>query len=101
MKLPSFIENAPQLHLGLELYLDAFLDLNTCRSVGMAEGPIPWSAIMDYCQAYEIDGETRDNVMYHVRALDVVYMDHRAKKLGKGKPDGKSPRVRQTHKSPR
>lgn len=33
---------------GLELYLNAFWDLNSCRQIGMDVGPIPWTAIQKY-----------------------------------------------------
>lgn len=97
--MPAFIQNAPQLRLGLELYLDAFLDLSSCRDIGMAEGPIPWSSMADYCRAYELEGEQRDNLFYHVRALDVVYLRHKAAKLER--KHGKSKGIRSPHKSPR
>lgn len=94
MPLPERIANAPELQVGLDLFYVAFLELGTCRSIGMAEGPIPWDAIQTYCGAYDIVGEQREDLFYHVRELDHVYMEWRAKQIkspkgSKGSKGGK------------
>jgi hypothetical protein len=78
--LPKPIQEAPELQLGLELFYGAFFDLASCRTSGMGEGPIPWSAIRDYCVTFEIEGEQREDMFYHVRALDVAYLERQAEK---------------------
>ena len=77
--LPEAIANAPQLLPGLDLYYDAFLALSSCRSLGMAEGPIPWTAIRSFADEGGFEGEQRDDLFFHVRSLDRVYLDWRAK----------------------
>lgn len=73
--LPDAIQNAPELQLGLELFYIAFMDLSTCRSVGsILPGPIPWSAIQSYCEAFDIAGEQREDLFYHVEHLDKSYL---------------------------
>jgi hypothetical protein len=67
--LPDAIAKAPQLFMGLELYYVAYLDLSSCRSIGMAEGPIPWLAIYDYAQRLGMDEEQRDDLLFFVQSL--------------------------------
>lgn len=74
--LPEKIKNAPELLRGLSLYYNAFQDLSSTRAVGMSLGPIPWMAINDYCLTYEITGEQREDMFYHVAAMDNVYRSH-------------------------
>lgn len=82
--LPKRIQDAPQLQLGLELFYDAFWDLNGCRTFGMGMGPIPWTAIKDFAQAFEFDEEQFDDLYYYVRRMDDAYLKHHApKKKGK------------------
>ena len=71
--LPDHILNAPTLLPGLALYYNAFHDLSSCRTLGMTLGPIPWTAINDYCYHADITGEQRDDMFHHVMALDDEY----------------------------
>lgn len=80
MPLPKAIENAPELWPGLELYLNAWFELDTTRSIGMNVGPIPWNAIESYCLVCELDVEQKAKMHKLVRALDRVYLDHQRKK---------------------
>lgn len=94
--LPDAIANAPDLWLGLDLFYMAFTDLTSCRSFSTGgPGPIPWSAIQIYCDAYEIKGEQREDVFYHVQHLDTAYLEWAAKKIGQKKdsaPTGRKQR---------
>jgi hypothetical protein len=74
MPIPAKMQNAPALLLGLDLFYVAFLDLYSCRSVGFGEGPIPWTAISEYCDRSEVHGEQREDMFYFVRALDNEYL---------------------------
>lgn len=81
-ELPVKIQNAPPLQSGLALYYEAFNDLSSCRAIGMAEGPIPWTAINDYCDYLELYEEERYDMFYHVRSLDLAYLKYMDKKHG-------------------
>lgn len=65
--------------MGLDLYLGAFMDLDLDRPAGFGLSPIPWGAIFDYCEKLGIVGEQREDLFYHVKALDVVYRRHQSK----------------------
>lgn len=80
MPIPDSIQNAPQLHMGLELYLDAFYELNTCRMSGWGVMPISWSSIRDYAEAYDFSGAQTERLFTHVRALDKAFREHHGKK---------------------
>lgn len=69
--------------MGLELYYDAFWDLNSCREVGFGLGPIPWTSIKDYAITFEFDTEQFEDLYYFVRSMDDVYMKFHAPKKGK------------------
>ncbi len=84
LPLPDRIQNAPELELGLELYYGAFWDLDSCRPLGMGEGPIPWIAIEQYAQLNDIVGDQREMLHFHIRQLDNAYLQHRASKMNKG-----------------
>ncbi len=85
--LPPSIQNAPELGLGLELYYGAFCDLDSCRSFGWGTGPIPWTAVRQWADTYDIYGEQFDDLVYFIRAMDAAYLGYcKAKeKSGNGK----------------
>lgn len=90
---PDTIAKAPELGPGLNLFYMAFMDLMSCRSLGYAQGPIPWLAIHHYCEANEIVGEQREDVFYHTARLDKAYLDwsaDRSKALAKQNAPTKS-----------
>lgn len=64
----------------MELYLNAFMDLNTCRPSGFGVAPIPWTATDAYCARMNLPNEQWEDMLYHIRALDAVYCAHKGKK---------------------
>lgn len=80
LALPNKIQNAPELGFGLQLYMGAFLDLNTDRPTGWGPTQIPFSAIMAYADVYQIEGEQREDLLYFVRGMDAAFLDYHSKK---------------------
>lgn len=78
--IPSRIADAPELHIGLELFINAFLDLDTERQAGYSVGPIPWSKIKEYCEAHSFDAELSDDMFYFIKALDNSHLKRLAAK---------------------
>ncbi|URA06804.1 tail chaperonin [Xanthomonas phage Langgrundblatt2] len=72
--IPARIANAPELHIGLELFINAFFDLDTERQAGYSIGPIPWSKIKEYAFAYSFDADLTEDLFYFVKALDNAHM---------------------------
>lgn len=94
LPLPKALQNAPDLALGLALFWDAFRDLETSRPpAGAFSGPghIPWTAISEYASHHAIVGDQREELFYHVRALDRVYLGYHYAKAEKAskQPKGK------------
>lgn len=88
--IPPRIANAPELHVGLELFINAFFDLDSERQAGFSIGPIPWSKVKEYCVAYCFDEDLTEDVFYFVKALDNAHMkrleaEHKAKSAAKVK----------------
>jgi hypothetical protein len=77
--------------LGLDFFYDAFLELNSCRFLGMSEGPIPWTAMNTYCEAFEITGEQKHDLFYIIRSLDNAYLKYQADKQEKKTRQAKKP----------
>ena len=75
MPLPDALKNPPELMPGLDFYLNAFYALNSCRSVGMALGPIPWTSMMEYAKMYCTTEDSTEDLLYHVKNLDETYLN--------------------------
>lgn len=84
--IPDSIENAPQLMLGLELYLQAFFDLDSERDTSQEVIPvIKWSSIKNYAEAFDFDEEQTESLFKHIRKMDLAHLE-RINKKRKQKP---------------
>lgn len=48
----------------------AYNALATTRSIGMATGPIPWTAVDRYAERYGIEGDAFERLTAWVRMMD-------------------------------
>jgi len=78
--LPDRIANAPELQLGLQLYLQAFFDLDSERSHGQGLTSIPWTSIASYAIAFEFDNDQTEDLYFFVRRLDSEHLKKLAAK---------------------
>lgn len=100
MPIPDKIKNAPELLPGLDLYFVAFMELSTCRTVGMGEGPIPWTAMRDYAIDHlgVEEGIEFDRFVSLIRGMDIAYLEYQDKKrdsdakANKGRSDSRVPK---------
>lgn len=53
----------------------AYRALETCRSIGMAWGPIPWTAIDRYAERYGIHGDTFERLNFWIRMMDAASLE--------------------------
>ena len=88
--IPDGIANAPRLNLGLELYLQAFYDLDSERTIGLSLSPIPWSAIHNYCECNLLGEEQTENMHYFIRRMDGANLK-RMNEKSKAQENGKNP----------
>jgi len=65
---------------GLELYYDAFWELDKDRSHGSGYTYIPWSSIIRYIEVYELDEDQAERLQAHISAMDNAYIKHLADK---------------------
>lgn len=79
LPIPDKFKNAPELLPGLGIYLDAFFELSNYRSFGFSELPIEWATLNEYCNQHDIYGDQRDDAFSHIKVMDRVYLEHRAK----------------------
>lgn len=85
MPVPDKIKDAPVLYAGLEFIHQGFMDLTTCRELGMGEGPIRWIDIVKYCEVHAIEGEQAEDFIYFISVMDAAYLKYRAEKTKAGK----------------
>jgi hypothetical protein len=78
--LPDRIENAPDLFIGLELYFNAFIELNTCRVSGWSAGPIPSWCIAEYADRLGLTEEEAEDLFYHIRMMDQEFLKYSDRK---------------------
>lgn len=78
--LPDRIQNAPELKLGLYLYLQAFIDLDSERINGMGKGSIPHSAIVKYGEWLKVDKFIEHCLLCHIRTMDADHLKKMAEK---------------------
>ena len=84
MELPDKIKNKPKVPESLAFTWRAFWELSTDRTIGMVEGPLPWSSIDRYAKRYGItDLDDFDYFSILLKQMDATYMEFRGKKSGK------------------
>lgn len=88
MPIPDRILNAPDLAQGNDLFLDGFLELDTCRQIGMGKGPIPFLAIVQYCSFFGFDEDLAQEFNLVIRMVDNQLMSYEAEQAEKKKQAG-------------
>lgn len=93
--IPDRIANAPELKPGLNLFLEAFLELDSERSHSFGPERIPLTKIFEYANAYEFEQEQTEDLVYLVREMDKAHVSDLAKRqkskqnIDKGKGKGR------------
>lgn len=73
-------ENLEPDTTGLEFYISAFRELNTCRSQSI--NPIPFDSIYKYWEIYKQVGPF-DEFLFFIRLMDNTYTNLEAKRIEK------------------
>ena len=79
--IPERIANAPELRIGLMLYMQAFFDLDTERSHANGIMLIPWSKIQEYAVLNRMSEEQTYDLHFHIRAMDAEHTKRLAAKM--------------------
>jgi hypothetical protein len=77
--LPKFVLDAPVLEDSYQRrVLDAFWKLSTCREVGMAIGPIPWSDAHTFARVHQFDADQveYDTFMQIITEMDQTFIEY-------------------------
>ncbi len=72
------VPEAPELRIGLQLYFQAFLDLDGERMQALF--PIPWTSIKSYATAFELDEEQTEDLFFFDKKMDEAHLSRMAKK---------------------
>ncbi len=84
MPAPAKLEKKPTLPDHLQFTWRAYWALSSDRHIGMAEGPIPWSAMDRYAIRYGIVSmDDFDFFTLLLKAMDTVYLEIRSKQMNK------------------
>lgn len=78
LPIPDSLANPPQIKFGLEIYWNAFLNLNCDRASSFDVGPIPTVAILSYASYYDIDDV--ESFLEVIRRMDNAFIEHHTKK---------------------
>jgi hypothetical protein len=69
---PQVLSSQPRLPVSLVMYLEAFYELDTERSIGPGVmGRIPWSKIILYGEHYGFD---LDELVFFIRKMDDAFI---------------------------
>jgi hypothetical protein len=74
-KTPDRLKSGPELRWGLQLYFDAFNDLNTERSHGSGWTRIRWSDVVRYAEYFDYTEDQTDRLLAHIFAMDIEYIN--------------------------
>lgn len=99
VETPDTLSNAPELRQGLQLYLEAFFDLDSERNHAMGLARIPWSSIRQYAEAFEFDEEQTDELFFFIRRMDTEHLKRLEAKSKKGKGNGSN--IKRPSRAPR
>ena len=78
-RAPKWFLEEPALTDHDRWLLRCFGELSTCRSFGMGEGPIPWTAIVEYAKRLELRPAFERQFVRIMRETDRGYLEERAR----------------------
>lgn len=74
-KAPDKFNESPDLRYGLELYYNAWFELDTERSHGSGWTFIPWSSVVRYIEFYELNEDQAERMFAHIKAMDNAHIE--------------------------
>lgn len=79
--LPTNIANAPELDPGLDLFYNAFFDLDSERAMAaMGVGRIPSSAIRAYAHEFDLDERQSEQLSDYITQMDSAFIKYMSAK---------------------
>jgi hypothetical protein len=80
--MPDFLANKPRCPEWAQLYMEAYWDLNGDRA-GMGDGRVLWTAMHMWARAHQLSKRQEQDLVYYVKHMDTVLLEHLAKKKPK------------------
>lgn len=93
-RLPERIENAPELEFGNELYLQAFMDLSSCRNSPYGAMPISYFDMVHYSMINDFSSDQFEMLLSVIPPMDSEYTKVMEKKQKAKTPLKKGKRKR-------
>lgn len=97
--MPESFTNAPELRPGLQLYIEAFFELDSERTHNETLNPIPSSKIREYAVYYELDEEQTEDLLFLIRRMDSEHLKRLGKRLKEKQKHG--PNTKKPSRPPR
>lgn len=73
--IPETVSDRPEIRPDLEIYWEAYMDLNGTRASGFGLGPIPWTALDRFAARHGLDDpEEFQNLKEIVWLVDKEYL---------------------------
>lgn len=90
-ELDEILATEPDRDLPMRLCVKAWVDLNSCRPIGMSVGPIPWDKMVKWCEFHdeELDREAAMQLIGVIQGLDRDFMIREASKRALASAQGK------------
>lgn len=76
----AHLQSEPLLDVGALFIRQAYVQLSTCRSIGMMPGPIPWTAAADWCRLNNVKGRAAKHLIDVTLLVDGAYLTKLADK---------------------
>lgn len=71
----ALVDQSPEA----DWFVHAFWQLSSCRSYGMGYGPIPWTAIVMFAEAAELEPDFQPVFESVIREMDAAYLTWQAR----------------------
>lgn len=79
--LPDRIQNAPELRIGLDFYMQAFFELDYERTHIFSPTPIPRRSIREYAFDLELDETQTEDLFFFIRKMDNEHLKRLSEKM--------------------
>ena len=83
--LPEWYVNEPAIEASDVFYMKAFYDLNTCRSIGMGLGQIPWNVTVEYADRYGLEWDLSEAFVDIIREMDEGFLEWKSSEQEKAR----------------
>lgn len=66
----AILRSAPRMDDGLAAMTRAYVQLSTCRAIGMGIGPIPWDRMLEWARHHGLDHDATEHLIEVLMLVD-------------------------------